>query len=121
LNKQTQNVDEQIAVIYRQFFPGSKQVISPKFRIMQLLKSNDTEDQNHFWFLLNQFAKVTNNDQFTLEQIRYQNKSLSVTIISADFASLEKLENELKKLQLKVKQTQASTHEQHVVATLEMM
>jgi general secretion pathway protein L len=46
---------------------------------------------------------------------------LSVTIDSADFANLEQLENELKSLHLKVKQTQASTHEQQVVATLELM
>ncbi|KTD41012.1 type II secretion system protein GspL [Legionella parisiensis] len=121
LNKRTQKIDEQIAVIYHEFFPDAKQIISPKFRITQLLKSNNTEEQNRFWFLLNQFAKVMKNDRNDLEQLRYQNKILSVTIISTDFASLEELENELKKLQLKVKQTQASTREQQVVATLELM
>lgn len=121
LNKETQKVDGQIAVIYREFFPDAKQVISPKFRITQLLKSNNTEEQNRFWFLLNQFAKVMKNEHNTLEQLRYQNKTLSVTLVSTDFASLEELENELRKLQLKVKQTQASTREQHVVATLELM
>lgn len=121
LNQQTQKIDEQIAVIYHEFFPDAKQVISPKFRITQLLKSNNTEEQNRFWFLLNQFAKVMKNDRNILEQMRYQNKTLSVTIISSDFASLEELETELKKLQLKVKQTQASTREQQVVATLELM
>ena len=121
LNKQTQQIDDQIAGIYHQFFPDSKQVISPKFRIMQLLKNSDSEEQNRFWFLLNQFAKVVNNDRFTLEQIRYQNKSLLVTLVSTDFASLEELENELKKQQLKVKQTQASTRDQQVIATLELM
>ncbi len=121
LNKQTQKIDGQIAAIYHEFFPDAKQVISPRFRISQLLKSNNVEEQNRFWFLLNQFAKVMKNDHNALEQLRYQNKTLSVTIISTDFASLEELENELKKLQLKVKQTQASTREQHVVATLELM
>ncbi|KTD11765.1 general secretion pathway protein L [Legionella gratiana] len=120
LNKQTQNIDDQIAVIYHEFFPNAKQIISPKFRITQLLKSDNSEEQNRFWFLINQFAKVMNNDRITLEQLRFQNKTLSVTLISTDFASLEELENELKKLQLKVKQTQASTHEQQVVATLEL-
>ncbi|KTC79883.1 type II secretion system protein GspL [Legionella cherrii] len=121
LNKETQKIDAQIEVIYREFFPDAKQVISPKFRITQLLKSNNTEEQNRFWFLLNQFSKVMKNDHNTLEQLRYQNKTLSVTLVSTDFASLEELENELKKLQLKVKQTQASTREQQVVATLELM
>ncbi|CAM2935722.1 general secretion pathway protein L [Legionella steigerwaltii] len=121
LNKDTQKIDAQIAVIYHEFFPDAKQVISPKFRITQLLKSNNAEEQNRFWFLLNQFSKVMKNDHNTLEQLRYQNKILSVTLVSTDFASLEELENALKKLQLKVKQTQASTREQQVVATLELM
>lgn len=120
INKQTTQIDTQIASIYREFFPDAKQVISPKFRIMQLLKNNNNEEQTRFWFLLNQFAKAINSKQFTLEQFRYQNKTLFVTLTSSDFASLEKLENQLKSLQLNVKQTQASTHEQHVVATLEL-
>ncbi|CAM4397298.1 MAG: hypothetical protein LEGION0403_FIIPPAGN_00820 [Legionella sp.] len=120
VNKQTTQIDQQIAEIYHGFFPDAKQVISPKFRIMQLLKSNNNEGQTRFWFLLNQFSKVMDSEQFTLEQFRYQNKILSVTLISPDFAKLEKLENQLKQSQLNVKQTQASTHEQQVVATLEL-
>lgn len=119
LNKQTKQVDEQIAAIYHEFFPDAKQIISPKFRIMQLLKNNNKE-QTRFWFLLNQFSKVMNSEQFSLEQFRYQNKTLFVTLVSSDFAHLEKLENQLRKLQLNVKQIQASTHEQRVVATLEL-
>lgn len=119
LNKKTTQIDEKIAEIYHEFFPGAKQVISPKFRIGQLLKGNGSED-NHFWFLLNQFSKLMDNKQFTLEQLRYQNKTLSVTLLSADFASLEKLETALKQAQLNVKQTQASTRDQQVVATLEL-
>ncbi|MCL9682603.1 type II secretion system protein GspL [Legionella maioricensis] len=120
LNKKTDAIDQQIATIYHEFFPEAKQVISPKFRISQLLGSNASDAQTHFWFLLNQFAKVMNENQTTIEELRYQNKTLSVTLISSDFASLEDIENKLKKLQLKVKQTQASTRDQHVVATLEL-
>ena len=121
LNKKTESIDRQISAIYHEFFPEAKQVISPKFRISQLLGSNVSDTQTHFWFLLNQFAKVMNENQMTLEELRYQNKTLSVTLISSDFAGLEDIENKLKKLQLKVKQTQASTRDQHVVATLELM
>jgi general secretion pathway protein L len=121
LNKKIDHIDQQIAAIYHEFFPEAKQVISPKFRISQLLGSNASEAQNHFWFLLNQFAKVMNENQMTIEELRYQNKTLSVTLVSSDFASLEYIENKLKKLQIKVKQTQASTRDQHVIATLELM
>jgi general secretion pathway protein L len=121
INKKTDKIDQQIAVIYHEFFPDAKQVISPKFRIGQLLSSNTTDSQSHFWFLLNQFSKAMSETKITIEQLRYQNKTLSVTVASSDFASLEDIENKLRKLQLKVKQTQASTQDQRVVATLELM
>lgn len=120
LNQQTAVIDKQIAVIYREFFPDAKQIISPKFRISQLLGNNSGDSQTHFWFLLNQFAKGMKNTKITIEQLRYQNKTLSVTLVSPDFNSLQDIENQFKKLQLKVKQTQASTKEQQVIATLEL-
>lgn len=121
LNKKTDEIDQKIAVIYREFFPDAKQVISPKFRISKLIGTSASDTQAHFWFLLNQFAKAVKGNPLTIEQLRYQNKTLSVTLVSADFASLEGIENKLKSLQLKVKQTQASTRDQQVVATLELM
>lgn len=121
LNKQTDTIDKQIEVIYHEFFPDAKQVISPKFRISQLLGTNSADSQTRFWFLLNQFSKVMKDNEIAIEQLRFQNKTLSVTLVSNDFASLENLENKLKQSQLNVKQTQASTRDQHVVATLELM
>lgn len=121
LNKKTEKIDQQIAVIYREFFPEAKQIISPKFRISQLIGSNAANSESRFWYLLNQFAKAMNDAKSTIEELRYQNKTLSVTLISADFASLEVIEKKLRNLQLNVKQTQASTRDQHVFATLELM
>jgi general secretion pathway protein L len=120
LNKKTDHIDQQIEVIYRQFFPDAKHVISPKFRISQLLSSTTEESQTRFWFLIDEFAKKMNKSLIKLEQLRYQNKTLSVTVVSPDFIHLEQLENNLKGAQLKVNQTQASTQDQQVIATLEL-
>ncbi len=120
VNRKNDVMDEQTATIYRQFFPGAKQIISPKFRINQLLGADSSENQTRFWHVLDQFSKVFKNDEFKLQQLRYQNKSLSVTLTCSDFSSLEELENKLKSLNLKVKQTQASTQDEQVVATLEI-
>lgn len=119
LNKKTEEVDKQIEVIYHQFFPQAKQVISPKFRISQLLKTNQDESQTRFWFLMNEFSKTMKDSTITIQQLRYQNKTLSVTVVSPDFVTLERFEKELKQ-QLQVNQTEASSHEQHVIATLEL-
>lgn len=121
LNKKTTIVDEQIARIYHEFFPDAKQVISPKFRISHLLGNGAQDAQTHFWKVLNLFSKAMKDQQITLEQLRYQNKTLSVTLVSTDFARLEGLENSLKKMNLKVNQVQASTRDNQVVATLEIM
>lgn len=120
LNKKTADIDQKIASIYHEFFPEAKQVISPKFRISQLLDNNHADAQSYFWHLLNQFSKGMSGSQIKVEELRYQNKTLLVTLISNDFASLEHIENKLKKLQLNVKQTQAATRDQHVFATLEL-
>lgn len=120
LNKKNADIDEKIAVIYHEFFPEAKQVISPKFRINQLLKTNASDSETHFWFLLNQFAKAAKENKVNIEQVRYQSNKLLVTLVSADFPNLEHFQNQLKELQLKVKQTQASTRDQQVVATLEL-
>lgn len=119
LNKKTAEVDSQISVIYHQFFPEAKQVINPKFRISQLLKTNQNENQARFWFLMNEFSKTMKNSTISVQQLRYQNKTLSVTVVSPDFITLESLEKTLK-AQLQVNQTEASTHEQQVIATLEL-
>lgn len=119
LNKQTKAVDQQIAVIYNKFFPEAKQVISPKFRISQLLSANNVSE-SRFWFLLNQFARGMDRTLVNVEQLQYQNKILTVTLVSPDFQKLEQLENKLKSYQLLVKQTQAATNNQQVVATLEL-
>lgn len=120
LNKKNSEIEGKIAVLYHEFFPDAKQVISPKFRINQLLKNNASESETHFWFMLNQLATSAKDSNLTIEQLKYQNNKLLVTLITADFPSLESFQNKLRKLELKVKQTQASTRDQQVVATLEL-
>jgi general secretion pathway protein L len=119
INKQSKSLDAEIAIIYHQFFPDAKQVISPKFRISQLLGTN-TQDAQTFWYLLNQLAKAMKKSSLTTERLRFQNKTLFVTLLSNDFAALEQLENKLKELHISVKQTEASTKDKQVTATLEL-
>jgi general secretion pathway protein L len=120
LRNKTKEVDQHIEVLYRQFFPDAKQVINPRFRLTQLLGSSASDTQVHFWYLLNEFAKAMKNQNLNLKELRYQTNTLFVTLNSPDFISLEALENTLKKAHLKVRQTQASTQDERVVALLEL-
>ncbi|MBA2648515.1 MAG: general secretion pathway protein GspL [Legionella sp.] len=120
LSNKTAQIDGQIAVIYKQFFPNANQVVSPKFRIQQVLKGIESASDARFWYLLNQFAKSMTIKTIKIEQLRYQTQSLTTMLVSPDFASLEHLKDAMRSNQLKVKQTQASTRNQQVVATLEL-
>lgn len=120
LNNQLAQTDGEIKTIYRQFFPGAQQVISPKFRIEQLLKSQGSTNDNALWTLLNQLTIAAKANDAQVEQIRYQNQLLLVNLVCKDFTALETLETDLQKSNIKVRQTEASTREQSVLATLEL-
>ncbi len=120
LNKNIEQIDSKIAVIYRQFFPEAKQIINPKFRIAQLIKTNQNAADSTFWPLLNKFAAALVGNEVVVEQIRFQNQTLTATIATKNFESLENLQTKLQKNNLKVKQTQASTKENQVLSTLEL-
>ena len=121
LSKKTNAIDQKIAVIYKSFFPGSQQIISPRFRVEQLLKSNGSiEGASALWTLLDKFGIAFTQDPLTIEHCLFQGKVLSVTLVAKDFSALEQLESRLQKESIKVKQSQAATRDQQVVATLEL-
>ena len=112
-------LDKKIALIYHEFFPDAKMVISPKFRIEQLLKANKNED-SPLWYLLDKFAQVFNEKEFKLEELHYQSSILSIKLRANNFTVLENLEQQLKRSQIKVSQVQASSHDHDLIATLEL-
>lgn len=121
LNKKITDVDKKIAVIYREFFPEAKQVISPRFRITQRLTAGLSSNETAIlWSLLDKFGHAFKGSSFIIEQLRFQNQMLSVTLISKDFATLENFQQRLQRDKVKVRQAQASSQEQKVVATLEL-
>ncbi|OCH96747.1 hypothetical protein A8135_06215 [Legionella jamestowniensis] len=120
LNQDTAAIDNQIATIYHQFFPHAQQVISPKFRISQLLKSKQNNTDTSFWLLLNTLAKTFKQNLMDFSQLRFQNQTLLVTLTTTNFEELENLQTQLQKANIKVRQTQASTENEKVVGTLEL-
>ena len=120
LNAKNDRLDQEISIIYRGFFPQATTVISPKFRVEQLLKSQGGVSSQTLWTLLDKFAAAIHNEPLIIEQFHYDNQMLSITLTSKDFAALEALELRLRKAQVHVIQAQASLHEQHALATLEL-
>ena len=121
INNKMVDVDKKIAVIYRTFFPLASQVISPKFRIGQLLQSGlASTDTKDFWSLLDKLAQAYDGKKIIIEQLHFQSPLLSVTLTANNFQALERLQQRLQQANVKVTQSQASSHEDKVLATLEL-
>lgn len=115
------DVDQKIAVSYHEFFPNSHGVISPKFRITQLLTSGfSNSDTAALWFLLDKLAHAFKDTPSTIDQLRFQHRSLSVTLVTKDFAALEAFQQALEKDKIKVIQSQAFSQKNEVRAILEL-
>ena len=121
LNHQLNSIDRDTAVVYREFFPDAQQVISPRFRINQLLGAGGfTQGAMVLWQLLDRFDKAIEPNELTVSQLEFKNKVLAVTLTARDFTALEELSARLKQAQVKVAQTQASSHAHDVTATMEL-
>lgn len=120
LNQQIKETDNQIAMVYREFFPNATQIISPKFRISQFIKSHKNDNDSGLWMLLNQLAPAVKQYHASLEQLRFEHQILQVTLLNTNFDTLDALETYLQTAGLKVKQTQASSRDTKVIATLEL-
>ncbi|MDX2345914.1 MAG: type II secretion system protein GspL [Legionella sp.] len=113
-------IDKEIKDIYYTFFPEATQVISPRFRIEQVLKTNTADTQSRFWFLLNQLSRCFSNHALVIEHIEFQDQMLSVRLVAKDFSVLEAFELQLKKQAVVVNQVEAVTRGNQVVSTLEL-
>ncbi len=119
LSAKNADLNQEIAIIYHDFFPDAKHVISPRFRISQFLKEHAT-NQDMLWTLLNKLATASAQQPLHFQQLRFQNQTLLVTLSTKDFSDLERFQQRLEQQHLKAKQMEAATHDQNVVATLEL-
>lgn len=120
LKHELNTMDAQISVVYHKFFPQATQVISPKFRINQWLKTNQNNEDYVFWIILNAFAKNFQSNLMQIKHIHYHNQIITLTLITPGFEELEILQNQLIKESIKVKQTQATMEENRVIGKLEL-
>lgn len=127
LDREIHIYDNKIANIYRKFFPEARQVISPKFRVNQLLHRHNLGYHAAFWKLLVQFSearslalKDSHSGYILVEQIKYQNSILSIKIICSDFLVLEKIENNLQVRQVRVNKNGTLLKGDKVISILEI-
>ena len=120
VNHEIKALDSQIANIYHHFFPKATQIINPRFRITQFLKSSDSSRDEGFWIILSKCSTIINKHLIALSELNWQNHLLFITFTVKDFNALDTLQRDLKKEGLHVKQVQAGTKNEEVVSTLEL-
>ena len=119
LNASIKKTDKQIAGLYQQFFPNSHQIINPRFRVQQLLKSREEKGSNGLWIMLTALAKI-HNETLLIQSLRYQNNKLQVAIVSKSIDTLAQLQNQLQKEHIQVKQINASSAPDGMHSLLEL-
>ncbi len=119
-------VSTQISDLYHQFFPQSHAVVSPRFRIEQLLKQQSGADAL-LWRLLEQLAAAAFTDggatadkALRIQALRYQSNGLMLNLECDDFATLEAFESRLHHQGITVRQLSAAQKGKNVVASLEL-
>lgn len=120
LNQQNKELDNKIAVIYHEFFPNAQQVISPRFRISKLLQTNKHVADSKFWVLLEKLTNALKNLDLKVNEITFQKDTLTVNLVSKNFMNLEKLQNNLQKTAVKIKQARSTTRDFEVLGYLEL-
>lgn len=113
-------LDEKIAAVYHQFFPQAQQIINPRFRISQYLKTTQNTSNDVFWKLLTKFSTVIQNSKIAVTQLQWQSGCLQIQCTTSDFMVLHQLEKQLKAAGLQVKQNQAATENESIHSTLEL-
>lgn len=120
LNHKIKTIDTDITKSYQHFFPDAKQVINPRFRISALLSEQDNQSTQGLWPVLLKLESAFNSKQLTVSSLQWRQNRLSITLLSPNFKTLETLQNKLQNTGLKVAQTQATTKNEQVQATLEL-
>jgi len=124
LNHYHADYQQKIAVLYHQFFPNARQVVSPRFRVEQLLKQSQRGDDTGMWRLLAKFTQAAFPTKSTtviaVQHLQFQTNTLSVTFLCDSFSALEQLETRLQQEHVTMHQVSAAMQGKQVVATLEI-
>ena len=116
-------VENQIAQIYRQHFPAANHVVAPRWRMqLEWEKLNAQADENRLLFLLGKVAKVVSqHNHIALLRFEFQHNVLTLTFLANSADDFTDFINALMGQGLSVKQEHANLVESHVNATISIL
>lgn len=120
LHHEESQLNHRIAAIYQENFPQSKNMIEPRERMAQKLKSLESASQkNNFLTLLASVAEVfAKHREVRLLNLNYQQPELTLAVSTSSFDALDAITRALVSKGLTVKQENAETINTQVKATL---
>lgn len=117
-NKQLNQLDAQIASVYKKAYPDATRVTAPKTRIENEIKSLGANPQSEmFLSLLKQVGTVLNRD-VDLQQVQFDRQQMQLRFKIASFEKLEQLTEQWQTNGLQVKQDQASSESDGVMVAM---
>ena len=110
LSSQEAQLEKQIAVVYKQIFPQSTSVVSPKKRIQRLLGTMHTsQSRTDFLSLVSEVSPIIQkNSKLTVREAIFSNNELQLRVEASDFSVLDQFTQQVKALGFTVTQSSAS-------------
>lgn len=119
LNAAEETLQQAVWKEYSAIFPQASNLVAPKQRTKQLLENLQQQRKSQtFLTLLTTVGKVfKDTPSVRISQLKYSDKTLLITANSPNFETLNQLNSALKKLPLKIEQTNAQQKQEYVTAT----
>lgn len=115
LNQNVKELKQDNFKYYQRVFPEAKQMISPRFRVEQWLKTNQSNKQTPILSLLQLSAPVLNqNTDIKILSMQAQREQLTLNFQLSNFDDLNKIKTQLEQTGVNVDQINANT-ENHIV------
>jgi general secretion pathway protein L len=123
LKSEATRLEKKINNLFVQAFPGTTRIVNVRKqmenKIAQLQKGHSSGST--FTFLLGTVASVTRSNNATIDDISYRDNSMQITLITADFASLDRIKQTLEgKRDLAVELLSSGTREQQVAGKFKL-
>lgn len=120
LSHRMNNIDNQIAQIYKRHFPQSTSIVAPKLRMQEKLQKLDaTISENRLLLLMGYIGKGMHaTPSIKLKRMEFQNNQLTLDLMAANSDDFSAFTDYLTQQGLNVKQQNANLSDSHINATI---
>lgn len=106
LANENRALNNKVAAIYKNFFPNSKTIVSPKQRIQRLLAANNSNVAHGFLNLMSSVVPLVGHDKkLKVQELTYKKNHLYIKLEAQEFSRLDNLTKKLNNIGLQAEQS----------------